>query len=321
MALYHLDKLCAGLNETDWGGLIRDWDRSLRAANHPETTRYNYLIAVVQLARYLRSEESEYAGSAAALGPAAVKKRHLEAFQGWMLETRKATTALNKHKALQQFFKWLIGEEEIESSPMERVPQPRTEEKLVPVMRDWETKKLLDHVRLKKDFAALRDEAIIRLFYNTGSRLSEIGNLMLTDLDMPSQSILLHGKGAKDRRVRFGTKTAKALSLYLRARAKRRYAGEIEQLWMAERGKVALTPNGIKLMLKRHGKRAGLGHVYAHRWRHNFAHEWKRAGGNTGDLMLLLGWSSDAMPRRYGRSAAAERAQEIQTQLGIGEKV
>jgi integrase/recombinase XerC len=92
-------------------------------------------------------------------------------------------------------------------------------------------------------------------------------------------------------------------------------------LWMAERGKVALTPNGIKLMLKRHGKRAGLGHVYAHRWRHNFAHEWKLAGGNTGDLMLLLGWSSDAMPLRYGRSAAAERAQEIQTQLGIGEKV
>jgi hypothetical protein len=55
--------------------------------------------------------------------------------------------------------------------------------------------------------------------------------------------------------------------------------------------------------------------------RHNFAHEWKLAGGNTGVLLLLLGWSSDAMPRRYGRSAAAERARQIQTQLGIGEKV
>jgi site-specific recombinase XerD len=64
-------------------------------------------------------------------------------------------------------------------------------------MRDWATKKLLDHVRQKKDFATLRCEAIIRLFYNTGSRLSEIGNLLLTDLDMPTQSILLHGKGAK----------------------------------------------------------------------------------------------------------------------------
>jgi integrase len=109
--------------------------------------------------------------------------------------------------------------------------------------------------------------------------------------------------------------------VYLRARAKKCYADEIPQLSMAERGKVALTPNGIKLMLKRRGKRAGLGHVHAHRWRHNFAHEWKLAGGNTGDLMLLLGWSSEDMPRHYGASAAAERAQELQTQMGIGEKI
>lgn len=74
-------------------------------------------------------------------------------------------------------FTWLVGEDEIESSPMERVPQPKTEDKLVLVMKDWETKKLLDHVRQKKDFAALRDEASIRLFHNTGSRLSEIGLL------------------------------------------------------------------------------------------------------------------------------------------------
>jgi hypothetical protein len=40
-----------------------------------------------------------------------------------------------------------------------------------------------------------------------------------------------------------------------------------------------------------------------------------------GGLMLLLGWSSDAMPRHYGRSAAAERARELETQLGIGENV
>jgi integrase/recombinase XerC len=61
--------------------------------------------------------------------------------------------------------------------------------------------------------------------------------------------------------------------------------------------------------------------VHAHRWRHSFAHEWKRAGGDTGDLMLLLGWASEDMPRRYGASAAAERAQETQVRLGIGDFV
>ena len=43
-----------------------------------------------------------------------------------------------------------------------------------------------------------------------------------------------------------------------------------------------LAPNGIKIMLKRRGVAAGLTGVYAHRWRHTVAHEWKRAGGDTG---------------------------------------
>ena len=80
------------------------------------------------------------------------------------------------------------------------------------------------------------------------------------------------------------------------------------QLWMAERGGRPLAPNGIQAMLKRRGAAAGAANLFAHRWRHNFAHEWHKAGGNTGDLMLLLGWASEDMPRRYAASAAAERA-------------
>ena len=40
MPSVHLTKLTVGLSRT-WTGFLRDWDRSLRAANHPETTRYN----------------------------------------------------------------------------------------------------------------------------------------------------------------------------------------------------------------------------------------------------------------------------------------
>lgn len=69
------------------------------------------------------------------------------------------------------------------------------------------------------------------------------------------------------------------------------------------------------------GLRAGVDNVHAHRWRHNYAHEWELAGGNTGDLMFLLGWIAEDMPRHYGASAAAERAQEIQARMGIGERV
>ncbi|WP_246244341.1 hypothetical protein [Amycolatopsis pithecellobii] len=66
MPLPDLTKLTAGLSKT-WAGYIRDGDRTLRSVNHPETTRYN-----------------------------AVTKAHVEAFQGWMIETRSASTALKQ---------------------------------------------------------------------------------------------------------------------------------------------------------------------------------------------------------------------------------
>ena len=313
---YDLNKLLAGLPAA-WTAFLSDWDRSLRSGNYPQTTRYNYLLGVTQLARYLaRVSADEHAVQT----PVAVARRHVEAFQVWMIDTRSAATALNKHKALQQFFKWLVvDEEEIDESPMLRVRQPKTPKRLVPIIRDEDTKKILDTCK-GKDFVQLRDEAIIRMLYNTGGRLSEVANLALEDVDLSLDTVRFHGKGAKDRRVRIGPKTARALSRYLRARGSHKGFG-LPQLWLAMRGAQALTANGIKLMLKRRGRRAGVERVHAHRWRHTYAHQWKLAGGDTGDLMLLLGWTSDDMPRHYGASAAAERAQQVQARMGIGERV
>lgn len=318
MPVLDLSKLTTGLPRT-WAGYLRDWDRALRAANHPQTTRYNYVLAAAQLGRYLAEQSPDPDADAAAHDPTAVTRAHVEVFQAWMIDTRSAATAVNKHKCLQQFFRFLVEEQEIDRSPMNRIRQPKTPTKLVPVLRDEDTRRLLEACK-GTGFVNLRDEALIRLYCNTGARLSEIGSLHLDDLDLNTDSVHLRGKGAKDRRVRFGPATGRAVSRYLRARAKHKGA-ELPQLWLADRGARPLEPNGIKIRLKRLGEVAGLDRVHAHRWRHTFAHEWKRAGGDTGDLMLVLGWSSEDMPRHYGASAAAERAQESHQRLGIGDRV
>lgn len=146
MPLLKIEKLTDGLS-TDWSGFLRDWDRALRAGNYPETTRYNYLLAAAQLARYLAEHSPDPDADDAAADPTVVTKAHVEAFQAWMVETRSASTALNKHKSLQQFFKWLLEEDEIARSPMVRVKQPKTPQKLIPVIRDDDTKRLLEACR------------------------------------------------------------------------------------------------------------------------------------------------------------------------------
>lgn len=102
--------------------------------------------------------------------------------------------------------------------------------------------------------------------------------------------------------MRFGPKTARALSRYLRVRDTHKGAS-LPNLWLADRAAAPLTPNGIKIRLRRLGQAAGVPDLHAHWWRHSFAHEWKLAGADTGDLMLLLGWASEDMPRRYGAAA------------------
>jgi hypothetical protein len=45
-----VDRVAGGGLASGWVSLLRDWDRTLRASNYPETTRYNYVLAAAQLA-------------------------------------------------------------------------------------------------------------------------------------------------------------------------------------------------------------------------------------------------------------------------------
>jgi integrase/recombinase XerC len=114
-----------------------------------------------------------------------------------MVETRSASTALNKYKCLQQFFRWLQTDEQVTTAtPLDRVRPPKTPTKLVPVLRETDTAKVLEACR-GKGFVSLRDEALIRLYANTGARLSEVGTLLVADLDMNTESVHFQAKGPR----------------------------------------------------------------------------------------------------------------------------
>jgi integrase/recombinase XerC len=114
------------------------------------------------------------------------------------------------------------AQEAIDQSPMLRVRQPRTTQRLIPI--------ILDTCR-RPDFIQVRDEAIIRVLYNTGARLSEVAGLGLEDVDLDLDVVRFHGKGAKDRRVRIGPKTARALSRYRRSAVVTRASGCLSCGW------------------------------------------------------------------------------------------
>ena len=81
MPLLDLDKITTDL-PTMWDSYLRDWDRTMRSAGRPETTRYNYLIGAAQLGRYLAEYSPDPDADSAAEDPAEVTRAHIEHFQG-----------------------------------------------------------------------------------------------------------------------------------------------------------------------------------------------------------------------------------------------
>jgi site-specific recombinase XerD len=278
--------------------LIESWRRSLKAANKTDKTIATYMEAARQLLTFL----AEHGMPTLVLN---IRREHVEAFVERLVETRSAATANNRYRALVALFKWLEEDGEIPVSPMARMKPPTVPVVPVPVLGVEEVKRLLAACK-GKDFDNVRDEAVLRLFIDTGMRLSELSQMTLDSVDLDNRVAYVVGKGRRPRACPFGAKTANLLDKYLRVRARQPGAALTDAFWIGTRG--ALTTAGVRALIERRARQAGIGHVHAHLFRHLAAHHAKADGVSDDDMMRLFGWKSREMLSRYAASTADERA-------------
>lgn len=296
----------------EWDSLRTSWLRSLRARNLTDKTVTIYDGSARTFQAYLAAEHPR-------LRPQDLRSEHVEGYLEHYAPGRAPAYVSQRYRALQQWFGWMVDQDELDTDPTARMHAPVVPERPVPILTDTQLRALLEECAGRR-LVDRRDLALFRLLIDTGGRLTEISNLQVADVDLDLQCCRVTGKGRRERVLPFGAKTAEALDRYLRARAADKHAG-LPGLWLGERGKGALTSNGVYQAVKRRGRAVGLPDLHPHQFRHTASHRWLAEGGSETDLMQLNGWKSRSMLSRYAASAAAERAREAHRRMGLGDRL
>jgi integrase/recombinase XerC len=205
------------------------------------------------------------------------------------------------HRTLKTFFTWLVNENIWEHSPMEGMKAPKLPKLVITPLNKDDMRGLLV-VTSGQRFVDLRNRALIWMYYDTGVRLAEMAGMQLTDIDMNNETVKVRGKGDKERIVRMGKVTQKALLTYLMVRE-----DHYKELWVTEERK-PLSLRGLQIAIKRLCSYAEVksSKQGPHIFRHTAAITYLRNGGDVFTLQTMLGHSTLEMTRKYVSSLGTD---------------
>jgi len=198
--------------------------------------------------------------------------------------------------ATRSFFRYLLREGKASNNPAINVRAPKQEQRL-PATLDTDTLSRLLSFTTNTPIA-IRDKAMLELFYSSGLRLSELAELEWSALDARSGMLRVTGKGNKTRDLPVGRLALKALESWRRQRAE---IADFEEtkIFVSMRGN-AISVRSIQQRVAHWARVQGLPQrVYPHLLRHSFASHMLESSSDLRAVQELLGHADISTTQVY----------------------
>jgi len=218
-----------------------------------------------------------------------------------------------KISSLRSFYEYLVSEEHLTINPFHNVTLPKEGKKLPKFIYENEMMDFLNHIDTTS-LKGKRDLAIFELLYGCGLRVSELVSIKITDIDYVFKTVLVHGKGSKDRVVPIHEIAIQKIKDYLvfvrsvfLARTERT---DHHYLFLNFKG-TPLTARGVRDILNRElDHQASTLHISPHSFRHSFATHLLDHGVDLRSVQELLGHVSLSTTQIYTK-VSKEKLKEV----------
>lgn len=210
------------------------------------------------------------------------------------------STVARRTAAVRSFYKFLLREGHIGSSPVAALRSPRRERKLPKFLTVTEVELLLAAPD-DSDWPGLRDSAMLETLYGAGLRVSELVGLNHEDLDLSDGLLRVRGKGKKERIVPAGRYAVAALRRYQQAV---NHSGPAERhpqaVFINARDGGRITARSVRRIMQKYLAQSGLDpDLSPHSLRHSFATHMLSNGADLRAVQELLGHESLSTTQVY----------------------
>lgn len=214
-----------------------------------------------------------------------------------------------KLSSLRGFYKYLANKGIVKTNMFTIVNGPKKAKKLPRYFEYNELEELFNACDLD-DILGLRDRLILEMLYATGVRVGELVNIKLNDINKSTKTILILGKGNKERYVKYGDYCQDILNLYLDKAYPKLNMNNTDYLFLNKNGGV-LTDRGVRYILDKIIEKTSINkHISPHMIRHSFATHLLNNGADILSVQKLLGHESIKATQIYTH-VSTDRLKEV----------